>query len=136
MRACLIQVTAFKQEPYVSSKHGSTSLLAKQLTLLTVALSCCPQAVQDDAARTAGFSLLLRRLFEEVEDMQLLECAAQALGHLVRHSGQSMSDIVERQVCGSAAWLRHTSCSCKSSCICRQLLTASTVAARCFSSSH
>jgi hypothetical protein len=56
------------------------------------------QAVQDDAARTAGFSLLLRRLFEECEDMQLLECAAQALGHLVRHSGQSMSDIVERQV--------------------------------------
>lgn len=56
------------------------------------------QAVQDDAARTAGFSLLLRRLFEEVEDMQLLECAAQALGHLVRNSGQSMSDIVERQV--------------------------------------
>lgn len=56
------------------------------------------QAVQDDAARTAGFSLLLRRLFEECEDMQLLECAAQGLGHLVRHSGQSMSDIVERQV--------------------------------------
>lgn len=25
--------------------------------------------------------------------------AAQALGHLVAHSGQSMSDIVERQVC-------------------------------------
>eukprot|EP00882_Tetradesmus_deserticola_P018605 GHRQ01019983.1.p1 GENE.GHRQ01019983.1~~GHRQ01019983.1.p1 ORF type:complete len:439 (+),score=205.09 GHRQ01019983.1:451-1767(+) len=63
------------------------------------------KAVQDDAARTAGFSLLLRRLFEECEDMQLLECAAQALGHLVRHSGQSMSDIVERQVREALPWL-------------------------------
>lgn len=72
-----------------------------------------PQAVQDDAARTAGFSLLLRRMFEEVEDMQLLECAAQALGHLVRHSGQSMSDIVERQVGFGVQGPAVVLCSCQ-----------------------
>eukprot|EP00879_Flechtneria_rotunda_P018991 GHRR01019938.1.p1 GENE.GHRR01019938.1~~GHRR01019938.1.p1 ORF type:complete len:394 (+),score=91.93 GHRR01019938.1:582-1763(+) len=63
------------------------------------------KAVQDDAARTAGFSGLLRYLFEHIDDMQLLECAAQALGHLVRNSGQSMSDVVERQVRESLHWL-------------------------------
>ncbi len=55
------------------------------------------QAVQDDAARTAGFSLLLRRLFEECEEPDLLEAAAKALGRLVKNSGQSIHDIVERQ---------------------------------------
>ena len=58
------------------------------------------QAVQDDAARTAGFSLLLRRLFEECEEPDLLEAAAKALGRLVKNSGQSIHDIVERQVWG------------------------------------
>jgi hypothetical protein len=65
-----------------------------------VIVLCVPQAVQDDAARTAGFSLLLRRLFEECDEPGLLETAAVTLGHLVKHSGQSMSDIVERQVGG------------------------------------
>jgi hypothetical protein len=49
-------------------------------------------------ARTANFSSMLRRLFEDSQDLVLLEVAATALGHLVRSGGPMMADVVERQV--------------------------------------
>lgn len=90
----------------LAASRGCTASCSLLLPFIPPCLCCRPlclppptsQAVQDDAARTAGFSLLLRRLFEECDEPGLVEVAAQALGHLVAHSGQSMSDIVERQV--------------------------------------
>jgi hypothetical protein len=41
---------------------------------------------------------MLRRLFEEGQDLVLLEVAATTLGHLVRSGGPMMADVVERQV--------------------------------------
>ena len=62
-------------------------------------------AVGDDAARTAHFSGMLRRLFEDSQDPALLEAAAQTLGRLVRGGGPMVADVVERQVRDALPWL-------------------------------
>ena len=56
-------------------------------------------AFKEDAVRISGFCGLLRRVFEEAEELRLIEVAAQALGKLVKQSGQNMADIVDKQVC-------------------------------------
>ncbi|KIY93538.1 FKBP12-rapamycin complex-associated protein [Monoraphidium neglectum] len=48
---------------------------------------------------------MLRRLFEDSQDLVLLEVAATALGHLVRSGGPMMADVVERQVRDALPWL-------------------------------
>ncbi|GBF92737.1 target of growth-regulatory PI3K kinase [Raphidocelis subcapitata] len=63
------------------------------------------RAIGDDAARTAAFSSMLRRLFEDSQDLVLLEVGATTLGHLVRSGGPMMADVVERQVRDALPWL-------------------------------
>ena len=60
---------------------------------------------------------MLRRLFEDSQDLVLLEVAALALGHLVRSGGPMMADVVERQVGGArGVCMRRAGGGCEEGC--------------------
>jgi hypothetical protein len=56
------------------------------------------QTATDDVVKSGRIASLLDSVFSDADDMALLSCAADTLGHLVRSGGAMTADIVEKEV--------------------------------------